>query len=150
MTSRGDLEWWSTDQIASWLDSILWVPNHLASMLASTGALLLLWRSRQSASFRQRLTAMLLAGAAIASAFGLSVYVAVGFGLLLAGWSVSLLVGQRDVAAVLRNCGAAATAGILLIPFSEGPARRAFGNPGPRLRHPFAHVRDERSRDDFR
>jgi hypothetical protein len=114
---RGDLEWWSIDQIASWLDSILWVPNHLGSMLSCMAAYLLLWRARGEATRRHRLAATLLAGAAIASAFGLSIYVAVGFGILVAAWSLSLLARERDLPAVLRNCAAAATAILLLIPF---------------------------------
>jgi len=130
---RGDLEWWSTDQVASWLDSILWVPNHLGSMLSCMAAFLLLWRSREGLSPGQRIAATLLAGAAVASAFGLSVYVAVGFGILMAGWSLSLLVRERDFAAVARNCGAAATAGFrMLPPRGDGPAPP----PGPAGRPP--------------
>ena len=113
----GDLEWWSTDQIASWLDSVLWVPNHVAALLCCLAAFLLLWRTREKMSRRDAVAAIILAGVAAASSFGLSVYVAAGFAMVMTGWAVEVGLRERDFA-LLRRIGAAATiAFALAIPF---------------------------------
>ncbi len=113
----GDLEWWSTDQISSWFDSIAWVPNHTSSLLCCLTAFLLLWRTRETPSSRNKLAAVVLAGVAAASAFGLSIYVAAGFAMLMAGWSVILLMQKRETALVARFAGAVCVAGVLVIPY---------------------------------
>ena len=113
----GDLEWWSADQVASWFDTILWVPNHLAALLCCLAAFLLLWRARSSSTRRDQLSATILAGIAAASAFGLSIYVTAGFAMLMALWCVNLLIRQRDKSAVIRNLGTVALATALLLPY---------------------------------
>ena len=113
----GDMEWWSGDQVTSWFDSILWVPNHTAALLACLTAFLLLWRSRSAILPRDRVAATLLAGIAAASAFGLSIYVAAGFALLTALWCASLVLRRRDTRAALRVAAAVALATLLLLPF---------------------------------
>src|ERR1035438_5680156 len=38
----GDMEWWDTNQVTSWIGSFLWVPHHVVSLIAClTGFLLL-------------------------------------------------------------------------------------------------------------
>jgi hypothetical protein len=111
------MEWWSKDQIASWLDSILWVPNHTAALLACLTAFLLLWRTRDGLERRHSIPAALLAGCAAASAFGMSVYVASGFAMLMVGWTAILWFHERDFALVRRNGVTFLTASILLIPY---------------------------------
>lgn len=113
----GDLEWWSNDQIASWFDSIAWVPNHTASLLSCLAAFLLLWRIRDGASRRDAASATALAGIAAASAFGMSIYVAAGFAMLMAGWAGLLLFRGRGAAFVRRLAAAVAVATLLLIPY---------------------------------
>ena len=132
----GDLEWWSTDQIASWLDTILWVPNHTAALLCCLMALLLLWRTREQLARKQAVIATILAGVAAASAFGLSVYVAAGFAMLMVGWAASLFFRERNVALVRRMAMAVATAAILLLPYlrdlagsRSGTQERAAAGP---------------------
>jgi len=113
----GDLEWWSTDQISSWFDSIAWVPNHTSSLICCLTAFLLLWRTRETAILRGKLAATVLAGMAAASAFGLSIYVAAGFAMLMAGWSLFLLARRRDTALIARFGGAVLVAGVLVVPY---------------------------------
>ena len=132
----GDLEWWSIDQIASWLDTILWVPNHTAALISCLTAFLLLWRTRESTSHVQDPAAILLAGVAAASAFGLSVYVSAGFGLLMAGWLVLVLYCERDVPLLRRVALVAVVSGILIVPYlrdllaaSSGTQDRAAAAP---------------------
>ncbi len=98
---NGDTEWWSVDPIDAWPDSLLWVPHHAASVLCCLLAFLFLWRAADSEQGefplgpergRDARWPVLLAAAALASAFGLSVYVAFGFALLMLAWLVRLLV----------------------------------------------------------
>ena len=113
----GDVEWWSGDQVTSWFDTILWVPHHTAALLSCLVAFLLVWKTRTAPATRDRIVATILAGAAAASAFGLSIYVAAGFAMLMALWSVELVVRQRDTPTALRSAGTVAVATLLLIPY---------------------------------
>jgi hypothetical protein len=129
----GDLEWWSADQISSWLDSILWVPNHLASLLACLTAFLLLWRTRDSSLRPHKIAASILAGIAAASALGLSVYVAAGFAMLMFGWTLTVM---RDRVLLRRMAVAVTVAAILAIPYlreltsaHSGTEQRAAASP---------------------
>jgi hypothetical protein len=40
-----DMEWWSPGQVTSWLDTVLWVPHHLASLVCGVFGFLLVWMS---------------------------------------------------------------------------------------------------------
>ncbi len=113
----GDLEWWSADQITSWFDSMIWVPNHVAALLACLVAFLLLWCCKTAPARRDRIPATLLAGFAAASAFGLSIYVAAGFALLMLLWLADLLLRQRDASAAGRAAATPALASLLLLPY---------------------------------
>jgi hypothetical protein len=89
---NGDIEWWSVDPIAAWPDSLLWVPHHTASAMCCLLGFLFLWRSLEEISARSRRWGLALAAVAFASAFGLSIYVAFGFVLLMLAWLVRLAV----------------------------------------------------------
>ena len=117
MPLEGDPEWWSADQITSWFDTILWVPNHLAALIACLMAFILLWHTKQALSHPQKVTATIIAGIAAASAFGLSIYVAIGFALLMLAWAARLLLRDRNFALVLRTTASGILAVVLLIPF---------------------------------
>ncbi len=101
---NGDTEWWSVDPIDAWPDSLLWVPHHVASALCCLLGFLFLWRTLKPAGRASRRYAVGLAALAFASAFGLSVYVAFGFALLVAAWLVWLLLFREpeDKALLLR------------------------------------------------
>jgi len=72
-----DMEWWTDAQITSWIDSLLWVPHHVMSLVACMVGLLVL---RQTAATKyRRAVAILIAGLAFASAAGLSILVAFTF-----------------------------------------------------------------------
>ncbi len=113
----GEIEWWSTDQISSWMDCILWVPNHTAALISCMTAFLLLWRTRETVSNQQRAAAVCLAGVAAASSFGLSIYVAVGFALLMLAWIVRLLIWERETPLAMRTALSAGLAILLLTPY---------------------------------
>ncbi len=118
---NGDIEWWSVDPIDAWPDSLLWVPHHVASVLCCMLAFLFLWRTLKEAAAdrRSRLWAVALAGAAFASAFGLSVYVAFGFALLMAAWLLWLFARRHaGRLPLLRRVAAASVLCLLaLAPF---------------------------------
>ena len=117
----GDLEWWSTDQISSWFDTVLWVPNHLAAMICCVTAFLLLWPPTQQPDAqptrKQRIAATLLAGAAAAGALGLSVYVAAGFAMLMLAYVLWQGLRSRNSAFVVRVARAALYALLLSLPY---------------------------------
>jgi hypothetical protein len=115
---NGDMEWWSNDQISSWADSLLWVPHHLAAMLCCVVAFLLLWMSRKAVAVWDRRWAVGLAAIAFASSFGLSVYVAFGFAVLMLAWMLRLVAGRaRDVRLALQVAAAGALSAVLLAPY---------------------------------
>ncbi len=113
----GEIEWWSTDQISSWMDCVLWVPNHTAALISSMTAFLLLWRTREDVCTRQRAAATCLAGVAAASSFGLSIYVAAGFAMLMLAWMFRLLIRERDAPLARRTALSAGLAVVLLTPY---------------------------------
>src|SRR5207302_705983 len=70
---RGDMEWWSLEQVTSWIDSILWVPHHVGGLVCCLFGFLLVWLS-QRASTIQRISCALFAGLSFASCLGLSTW----------------------------------------------------------------------------
>ena len=113
----GEMEWWSTDQISSWMDCVLWVPNHTAALISCMTAFLLLWRTREDVSRQQRAAAVCLAAVAAASSFGLSIYVAAGFAMLMLAWMLRLLIRERDAPLAMRTALSAGLAVVLLTPY---------------------------------
>ncbi len=113
----GEIEWWSRDQISSWMDCILWVPHHTAAVISCMTAFLLLWRTREERSKAQRAVAVCLAGVAAASSFGLSIYVAAGFALLMLLWIVRLVIWEDETALAGRTACAGGLAVVLLLPY---------------------------------
>ena len=111
-----DLEWWSTNQVASWLDSLLWVPHHVASMVCCMFAFLLAWIYREQ-SFGKRFAAALLIAAALASAFGLSIYVTFAFFLVMLMWALWQVSIERQFHGVVLLAVGGASALILLVPY---------------------------------
>jgi len=121
---NGDIEWWSVDPISAWPDSLLWVPHHVASVLCCLLGFLFLWRTLQSPNQElvrrsSRRWAIVLAAFAFASAFGLSIYVAFGFALLMIAWLVRLAVLRHPERHALwqRVAVIALLSAVLLAPF---------------------------------
>jgi hypothetical protein len=120
---NGDIEWWSVDPISAWPDSLLWVPHHVASALCCLLGFLFLWRTLHShqepVSRSSRRWAIALAAFAFASAFGLSIYVAFGFLLLMIAWLVRLALQRHPERTALmgRVAAIALVSALLLSPF---------------------------------
>jgi hypothetical protein len=112
----GDLDLWSRDPIYSWYGSFLWVPHHVASLVCCMFAFLLAWMSARDGK-QNRVATFAFISAALASAFGLSVFVTFGFFLVMliwGPWQIGIERNPRPVwSLALGGVGAAA----LLIPY---------------------------------
>jgi hypothetical protein len=117
MPTDGDMEWWSAAQVSSWMDSLLWVPHHVAGLVCCLLGFLLVWMSK-GLSRGRRAGCGLIAGLSFASAFGLSTWVAVAFAMVMAVWLVWALVwerGSRSRVPVLLLAGLIAA--VVLLPY---------------------------------
>ena len=96
---RGDLEHWN-EQITAWVGSLLWVPHHVAALIACTAAVMLL-HSVRGQQARKQLGAVVVAGLAFASGFGLSVFVTLVFVAFWGLWLIVLFVQKERRLSVL-------------------------------------------------
>jgi hypothetical protein len=112
----GDIEWWDTNQVTSWIGSLIWVPHHVASLIACLTGFLLLSTLPEEARNRERIWAALLAGAAFSSAAGLSVYVTFVFAIFLVVWTLTILVWKGPVQ-FLTYVGAGLITVLLALPY---------------------------------
>jgi len=117
MPTDGDMEWWSAAQVSSWMDSLLWVPHHIAGLVCCLLGFLLVWMSKGLVG-RRRVLYGLIAGLSFASAFGLSTWVALAFAMVMAAWMLWALVWERGSRArVPVLLLAAAVAAVALLPY---------------------------------
>jgi hypothetical protein len=121
-----DLELWSNNQIASWFDSFLWVPHHIASLVCCMLAFLLAWMAGRKES-QNDITSMILIAFACASAFGLSVYVAFGFFLIMIAWGFWQIFSECSRRSTMLLAGGGAGAVILLLPYLWELAHESTG-----------------------
>jgi hypothetical protein len=112
----GDLEWWSKGEITSWFDSLLWVPHHVAGMFCCMLGFLLAWMAVKQ-NVRGQIVSVVLISCALASAFGLSVYAAIGFFLVMLTWAVWQFAFERTPRRALLLAAGGAGAALLLIPY---------------------------------
>lgn len=122
----GSIDVWNT-WIPSWVASNLWVPHHVAAMIAGVSAILLAQSTRGKPIPRQ-FAILSIAGLAFASALGLSVYVTFVFVIFWIVWSVWLLLQQRERYRVAPMVFAGVVGILLAIPFMSGIIQ---GNSGP-------------------
>ncbi len=111
-----DLEWWSTDQVASWFDSLLWAPHHVTSMVCCMFAFLLAHIAGKKAN-RSPFAVIALIAATLASSFGLSIYVAFAFFLVMLMWSVWQIFFERTPRPALTLAAGGVGATVLLVPY---------------------------------
>lgn len=117
LPTDADMEWWSGDQVTSWLDSVIWVPHHVAGLVCCLLGFLLVWMSKGQ-SKAQRLGCAGVAGIAFASAFGLSVWVPLGFAMVMITWIAWVLALERDSRSRVPVLVAAGLVAVLaLLPF---------------------------------
>jgi hypothetical protein len=115
LPTDGDMDWWSPDQVTSWVDSLLWVPHHIAGLVCCLFGFLLVWMSKGRRG-SQRIVCGVVAGLSFASAFGLSTWVAMAFAMVMLAWMVWALWFEprsRTRAPVLVGAGLVAIAALM-------------------------------------
>lgn len=85
-----DMEWWDGAQVTSWADSLLWVPHHIAAIVACLTGFLVLWSVAEAPAKSVRVKTAVVAALAFASAAGLSVYITFTFAIFLVTWTLAL------------------------------------------------------------
>ena len=135
MPTDPDMEWWSLGQVTSWLDTILWVPHHLAALVCCVFGFLLVWMAA-SGGWRQRVLCGIVAGIGFAASFGLSTYVSAAFAMVMVSWLMWSLGWKEG----RSRCPALVIAGVvalvLLVPYLR--ELRAAGPTGEGKTTPFA------------
>ncbi len=107
---------WAVAQLNSWYDSLLFVPHHISSMVCCMFAFLLAWLYRHN-GVRGALTTATFIAASLASSFGLSIYVAFGFFLIMLAWALWQIALERVFRPVLLLATGGAGAVVLLLPY---------------------------------
>jgi len=128
----GYLEVWKTGQIASWFDTLLWNPHHLASMICCMLAFLLAWihKGKWDGSW---FASCFLIACALASAFGLSIYVAFAFFLVIFAWAPWQVFIEKNWHPVLMMLVGGLGAVVLLIPYLRELTHTTSKMHGPAL-----------------
>jgi hypothetical protein len=119
-----DMEWWDTCQVTSWLDALIWVPHHVAALVACLAGYLFLWKAVGKGEISTRIWLIIVAALGFSSAAGLSVYVTFTFGFFILVWMAYLLLRGRILAVVFHGA-----AGALALMLSIGYIRDLLG-PG--------------------
>jgi hypothetical protein len=91
---RADPEWWN-EQVTAWVGAVLWVPHHVASVLACLAGFLLFRTTQQTDRPRDRAVGAVVCGIAFSSALGLSIWVAFVFAIFLVVSVLLSLVRRR-------------------------------------------------------
>ncbi len=112
----GYLNVWKEGQITSWFVSLLWDPHHVASLVCCMLAFLLAWMAGKDGG-RGRIASVAMISLALASAFGLSIYVAFAFFLVMVVWALwQVLIERSFRPSLLLAAGGAGTL-VLLLPY---------------------------------
>jgi hypothetical protein len=114
----GHLEGWNTP-IMSWANAVIWVPHHVGSALACITTMILMiygWRG----NIQQKIITIILSGFAFASAFGLSVWIMLTFGIFWGIWIIFLFFQKQKRGMILLMILAGALGIILVSPFIWG------------------------------
>ena len=110
-----EMEWWN-EQVTSWYGSLLWVPHHVAALVAGLIGFLIAWSEGPAISLRRRVTIGAVAGCAFATAAGTSVYTTFVLAIFLVVWvSIAWVRHWRHSTAVLAIAGAVAA--LLALPY---------------------------------
>lgn len=110
------LEVWPEGQITSWLGNFFFYPHHAVALACCMLGFLLAWMDDEP-PFRSRLATPIIIAACFASAFGLSVYVAFAFFLIMLVWSAWELIIERAARPVVKLIFGGMVATLLLMPY---------------------------------
>ncbi len=142
----GDLEHWN-EQITAWIGSLLWVPHHVAALVAGFVGVMLV-HSILGQPRTKQFTALAFSGVAFASVLGLSVWVTLIFVVFWGVWMLFLYFQKEQRALLLPMTFAGVVALLLAGPFLLGLL--SGGNGGDAGAFPIAlTVRSFRFADVF-
>ncbi len=122
------VEWWN-EQIDSFTWTALWEAHHLAGLLSVLMAFLLLWEAPQREGVARWKYAG-VAGVALASSFGDSIYIGFVFGVFLIAWTGVTLVKKwraETVALIAAGAVALVLAAPYLVSMVSGPSSAGGG-----------------------
>jgi hypothetical protein len=146
LSTDADMEWWSPDQVTSWIDSTLWVPHHIAGLVCCLFGFLLVWMSK-GVSPSQRAACAVIVGLSFASAFGLSTWVAIAFAMVMLVWTLwSALFEPLSRPRLPVLLAAALVAALALIPYltelrhASPPAAAVSNLPAPSIAANASHL----------
>jgi hypothetical protein len=112
------IEVWPEGQITSWIDNFYFYPHHVASVVCCMLAFLLAWMAKEHRGRVQLGTAVMI-GVFFASAFGLSIYVAFAFFLVMLVWGIWHLAVERGPKQVSYLAAGGVLAAVLLLPYLQ-------------------------------
>lgn len=122
-----EMEWWN-EQITSWAGSLLWVPNHVGALIAGLACFLILWYAAREQDRMRALALSVLAGGALTTTLGCSIYVGFVFALILTVWTVvTFFSGWRSHTYVLVIAGVVSIC--MAIPYVRQLSGAAAGGP---------------------
>lgn len=107
---------WFVGQIDSWFVTLLFAPHHIAGLTCCVFAFLLAWVGNNNGKHQTASTVAFIAFA-LASAFGLSLYVTLAFVILVLAWGLWWLIFERSCRSALLLAVGGLGASILLIPY---------------------------------
>ena len=127
----GSIDVWNTP-ISAWAGSNLWVPHHIASMIAGVCAVMLAQSARKKTPPRQ-FAILTLAGLAFASALGLSVWITLVFVVFWGTWMTALIFQKTERSLILPMIYAGLMAVLLASPFLIEIFKGGSGGQSPVL-----------------
>ena len=126
------VEWWN-EHVDWFVYTALWAPHALAGLLAGLTGFLLLWKAPETKTFGRLLSYSVLAGLALASCVGASIYVAFVVGAFLMVWT-GITLWKKWRCETLGLAMAGAVSGLLALPYLlalRGPAAASFSGGSP-------------------
>lgn len=114
----GSVDVWNT-WIPSWIASALWVPHHVASLIAGLSAVMLAQSARGKSTSKQ-FAILAIAGLGFASALGLSIYVSLVFIVFWGIWLLAIFLQKVDRSLILPMIFSGIAAILLTSPFLMG------------------------------
>lgn len=120
------LEWWN-EPVMSWVHALLWVPQHVAGLVACLFGFLVLQHSSQEAP-RERWLAVVAAALSFATAVGTSIYVSFAFAVFMAVWTM-LNWAWKDYGELKTLLASGGMAALLSLPYLLDLRADSAGGP---------------------
>ena len=79
------VEWWN-EAVGAWPHSVMWVPHHMAALIATLGVFLVFSHLRYVTSTGVQMTTMMMCAVGLFSALGMSVWITFAFAIFWIVW----------------------------------------------------------------